>query len=61
MRNYKLPFEVWRESRVILAKFCFLQEALDYIEYANKRGSVVILRSWNGKGWTKKLYRPGSI
>lgn len=58
-----LPFEIWSPTRdshteeengsQMVARFMYLQEALDYATYANGRGVTVVQRTTHGYGgWT---------
>jgi hypothetical protein len=57
-------FEVWsqdtvreRPATIKVASFQYFQEALDFLEYCNKRGASVILRTtYDGSKWTAKRY-----
>ena len=61
-------FEIWEcitamrpdtiEASTKVAEFKYFQEALDYKDYATKRGATVVLRTPLCDYWKSKMYRP---
>lgn len=58
--NNELPWKI-SKGKLHIASFKYFQEALDYIEYANKRGATVILQSPHELKDTITIYRADGV